>query len=398
MFYSSNQIPLAQILSNNDLKFKDVFWSDSVKKLLFSDGVDSYISFRVHGSIRFKLYKHSWSGIVQIKADGIIVDSIDLFSFGEEEFYSSFYDAKEEIQILLTGCNPQSKGFELWLFGVDSKESQRWYSDSIVLNNNVAYTKGVYGDFLTLNRDKTIGSTIAAVGVWANSDIELFKKVIASNDFVVDVGANIGHHTIVFSKLVGRAGKVISFEPQKMIYNLLAANVALNACDNVTLFNTCVGSKCEYLNLYPISYEGEENFGALGVNLDKQDIAGERCYSNKLDYFISSLDFDVRHVSFIKIDVQSFEFYVLQGALLTITNFNPIVFLEISPGWMLDAGYNYKRIYEFFHSLNYVIYHPHDPDLRGTDIKAWNGSKSHEWDILAFPRTTNNSFLKSLNL
>ncbi len=58
-------------------------------------------------------------------------------------------------------------------------------------------------------------------------EFDLSQDLISGGDWVVDIGANIGHYTLLFSKLVGPTGRVIAFEPMPETFELLCANVAL---------------------------------------------------------------------------------------------------------------------------------------------------------------------------
>src|SRR5205807_114456 len=60
---------------------------------------------------------------------------------------------------------------------------------------------------------------------------------------VIDAGANIGSHALAFSKFVGRHGRVYAFEPQRLVYQLLAANLAANGITNVYSFPKGLASK-----------------------------------------------------------------------------------------------------------------------------------------------------------
>ena len=60
---------------------------------------------------------------------------------------------------------------------------------------------------------------------------------------VIDVGANVGFFTLLFSILVGQHGKVYAFEPHPRIYKYLRGNLALNTVKNVHTYNIALGSR-----------------------------------------------------------------------------------------------------------------------------------------------------------
>ena len=94
----------------------------------------------------------------------------------------------------------------------------------------------------------------------------MFSQFCRPGHYVVDVGANIGAHTLAFAHLVGERGRVFAFEPQRMVAQVLAANVALNSLTNVHTHHLGVGAEEGALWLADIDYSRQGNFG--GVALD----------------------------------------------------------------------------------------------------------------------------------
>jgi len=59
-------------------------------------------------------------------------------------------------------------------------------------------------------------------------NVRFFRQLVQPGWSILDIGANMGAHTIALARLVGPTGKVLSFEPQRIIFQALCANVALN--------------------------------------------------------------------------------------------------------------------------------------------------------------------------
>src|SRR6516162_3358285 len=76
-------------------------------------------------------------------------------------------------------------------------------------------------------------------GTFATSEPEYARlpSWVGEGDWVVDVGANVGHYTIRLSQLVGKSGRVFAFEPVPENFELLVSNVSTVCVQNVTLFN-----------------------------------------------------------------------------------------------------------------------------------------------------------------
>ena len=69
----------------------------------------------------------------------------------------------------------------------------------------------------------------------AEKEYALLDTLIGQSDWVLDVGANVGHYAMRMSQLVGSSGRVIALEPVPDTFSLLAANVRLFECPNVSL-------------------------------------------------------------------------------------------------------------------------------------------------------------------
>jgi FkbM family methyltransferase len=248
------------------------------------------------------------------------------------------------------------------------------------LSDQLLVTDAAEGRFVVIANDVGISRAILDTGCWAAPDVALFKRLIEPGDTVFDIGANIGHHSVVFSKLAGDSGSVISVEPQAFLFNVLCANLAVNKCSNTRACQVALGDHEGWTQMLPVDYGREGNFGALGLSVHADWLTGERVRLATLDGMAA--DFGSSVVSFIKIDVQTFELFVLRGGTRTLTQHNPTLFIEISPYWMRKMNdYDYREIYRFLVSLGYQIY---DKRLRLVDIeRVVEGDENTEWDVLA---------------
>jgi len=133
---------------------------------------------------------------------------------------------------------------------------------------------------------------------------QVIKDQIKKGDVVVDIGANIGYYTILFSRLVGSDGLVYSFEPGPKNFSMLKQNVELNGCKNVILEQKAVAGKSGIVELFLHERGGNHSIvDAKGcVGLIKVD-----CVSLQ-DYFKD------RRVDLIKMDVEGAEYQVVKGA------------------------------------------------------------------------------------
>src|SRR5256885_5136506 len=98
----------------------------------------------------------------------------------------------------------------------------------------IATRSARYGQMTYFVHDLWHGKAFARYGEWSEAEVALWRKIIKPGDVALDVGAHIGAHTLALASLVGREGHVHAFEPQRMAFELLCANLVNNAAWHVT--------------------------------------------------------------------------------------------------------------------------------------------------------------------
>lgn len=172
------------------------------------------------------------------------------------------------------------------------------------------------GPLLYNKNDWPIGESLRKYGEFSWGEIEIFRKMVKPEWLVIDAGANIGTHTVELSRL---AGAVIAFEPQRISYQTLCANVALNHCENVHAFLAAVGREDGTIKVPIRNQRHLNNFG--GVQLAGVT-DGETVDLMRIDRF------GFKRCDFIKADVEGMEEDLLIGAEQTIAKHRPILYLE----------------------------------------------------------------------
>lgn len=183
--------------------------------------------------------------------------------------------------------------------------------------------------------DVVIGRSLAEYGEWAGPEIDFLLDLVKVGDIVVDVGANIGTHTIALAKRVGPSGQVIAFEPQRLTLQTLCTNITLNNLDNVKAERVALGAKCGEVSI-PVIKQG--NLGNIGHQL-----WGE----GELTPLLTLDSYSLPGIDLLKIDVEGMEKTVLEGALKTIKQYQPAIFVENNIAeqsealisWLFSIGY-----------------------------------------------------------
>jgi len=197
--------------------------------------------------------------------------------------------------------------------------------------------------FLSYNKnDIYIGKSIEKYGEFSHLEAKLFEQICKDGDIVIEVGANIGTHTVYLSKLVGK-GVVIAYEPQRLVFQNLCANLAINSISNVYAYQEAVSNETGTILIPECDFNKNNNFGGINIENSKN---GTIVNKQKLDHFLNKIN----RLKLLKIDVEGMEIGVIQGAKELIKKFKPIIYVEN------DRQEHSKNLIELLWSLDYIMY------------------------------------------
>jgi FkbM family methyltransferase len=228
----------------------------------------------------------------------------------------------------------------------------------VVLKNKNVLTNSDYGLMLINRNDTIIGHSISYSGGWENQYIQLLKGLIKKFYIpntpieVIDGGANLGTYSLALSKIEGHSVKIYAFEAQRLIFQMLNANVALNSLENVWTYHKVLSDRdgdwvpieCPDLN-FPANFGAFEIPGTVrNSDYDGKKFMGvEHVESMKLD------SLELSHCALIKLDIEGMENEVLKGGSNLIQTSKPILFFE-------RHKTDYEQVKNFLSNLNYSIW------------------------------------------
>jgi len=173
--------------------------------------------------------------------------------------------------------------------------------------------------------------------------IEWCKQFCNPEKNILDIGAHTGTYALSLS---GCCNQVYCFEPQEMTYYALCGGVALSNRRNIKCINVGLGSEeqrgKQTLNIVSNDGGGSTIQSAQGMNVLRQE-----------EITVETLDsFAISNISFIKMDVEENEYFVLLGArnTLELSGFPPILFECNNPG-------ENKQLFEYLITLGYKVVH-----------------------------------------
>jgi FkbM family methyltransferase len=155
------------------------------------------------------------------------------------------------------------------------------------------------------------------------------RKVVNKGDTVLDIGANFGVFTKLFSELVGPQGVVIAFEPIPQTFRTLAAGIKRYHRSNVRAINKALSDTVGTVQMFVPQYADNP-----GDDLYQASIVSNS--ESRKTLTIDSVTIDslqLPRVDFVKIDVEGHELKVLQGGRRTLEHHHPTLMVEVtSPG------------------------------------------------------------------
>jgi FkbM family methyltransferase len=232
--------------------------------------------------------------------------------------------------------------------------------------------------FMLYNPNDFIGQTLDAYGEWAFSEIDLINQLLKPGFIVLDVGANIGTHTLQFAKSVQPNGLVYAFEPQRIAFEFLCANIVLNNYLNIFPMMAGVSDNCGEITVPIVNPNTRANSGSINIE----------SYSNGDMVRLLTIDsLNLNSCNFIKVDVEGMERKVLLGAKETIKKFRPFLFVENNTPeksedlikLLLDQNYNCWWVFTAY--LN-------REDIYGNEFKPGEGFKP-DFNMVCIPSEFN---------
>ena len=174
---------------------------------------------------------------------------------------------------------------------------------------------------------------------------KLFSLIKEGNNFI-DIGAHIGQITLEAARIVGKEGKVFSFEPHPNTFAQFQQNVALNNFSNITECNFGLGDE---VGKFYVEVIDENNAGMNRISKNNSsNIAVE--VKTLDDYLLTT---DIKSLDFIKVDVEGFEYKALKGGEKTLLKWHPILFIELDDETLKAQNSSPKELLLYLNNVGY---------------------------------------------
>jgi FkbM family methyltransferase len=217
---------------------------------------------------------------------------------------------------------------------------------AVAFTRNPTRTKTINGITYELDLREVIDSSLYFTSTYEVKIDRLFEKYVKPGSTVIDIGANIGLHTLRSALLTGEKGKVLAIEPSTWAIKKLQRNLELNP---------------------ELSKIIEIRHNALGENVEESISLGfqssyllngkKEIYSEVVDVLTLDLIAEqdsLQSVDFIKIDVDGHELHILRGAKQLLSISKPVIVVEFTPSYSISYLDELAAIEAYLQSLGYL--------------------------------------------
>lgn len=182
---------------------------------------------------------------------------------------------------------------------------------------SVATVRLPWGAVIEVNAKEVVGSELLRQNVFDIAVSETAWRLLKPGDLAVDVGANVGYMTSLFSARVSALGRVEAFEPHPRLFARLRQNVqslgTVSGPTNIRVYDVALGSQDGTAHLVePPSFGVNEGTATVARGTAMPDSDG----GNRFEIRIARFDglFADCKIALLKVDVEGFEAEVLAGA------------------------------------------------------------------------------------
>ena len=203
---------------------------------------------------------------------------------------------------------------------------------------------------ITFKTEDALGRHLYKYGHYAPANTAGFLKNIPleKGDIILDVGANIGWFSLLFSRYGPANIQIFAFEPDPLNYELLKKNVQQNSATQITCCSEALSDKVEKKTLYLYPSKNRGRHSLLPINQGQQ----VEVSTTTLDTFLEEHKLDYDRVKFVKIDVEGYEYFVLKGGQ-QLLEYAPIIHTEFSPTYMERGDIKTADFLDLLYRENY---------------------------------------------
>ena len=200
-----------------------------------------------------------------------------------------------------------------------------------------------------------LGWNVALFGTYEPYFRDIIRAVLPAGGVALDIGANVGWHTLLMARSVGETGRVLAAEANPSVRRRLEGNLRLNRFPRVEISPYAVAERegaVEFWGPSADSAGSGDGHMAPGGAANRQEII--RVETRSVDAVCGAAR--IERLDLMKIDVEGFEWPVLQGAEKTIASFRPHIVFEFNTEYAARGGGDAELLSKFFERHRYRLF------------------------------------------
>ena len=243
------------------------------------------------------------------------------------------------------------------------------------VTDDVVVSVPEFGGTFRMPTSSDVFRRICLDGCYEPALSSIAAKFLAPHRDAIDVGANIGFYSVLLSGKLA-SGRVLAIEPNPKAYQRLQANLQRNnGADKAITFQGIAGASLRRNTIsFPLGMEEYTTVRSPQGEPSEPTKTRVEVDETTIDLLVQKHSLDP---AFIKIDVEGYEYEVLQGAVRVIRTSRPVILCELNDEMLRKHGSSSALLLEFFRSNGYRCTDPKFPKLQV--------GRRPTGDLLAFP-------------
>ena len=215
-----------------------------------------------------------------------------------------------------------------------------------------------------------LGWHVAFFGTYEPEVREIFRTVLHPGGVAVDIGANVGWHSVLMAHLVGEHGRIFAAEANPSVRQRLVDNLKINRFVHAEVIPFAIAETDGVVNFFGPPADDAGSGDGYVVPASARDQQGTlRIESRRLDDILSKAK--ITRLDLIKIDVEGQEWSVLQGAENSVATFRPHIIFEYNADYASRGGGSPQLFAEYFRLHRYRLYAIGRTWAKAIDLRTW---------------------------
>lgn len=210
------------------------------------------------------------------------------------------------------------------------------------------------GGLINIDTSSSIEYDLLFRGCHEPEIVNLIKHTVRAGDVCLDIGANVGAHTLVMAHATGAAGRVIAVEPHPQLCDRLLQNISLNRLSNVTVVAAALSDRDGSIDLY--GFADDAFHQGVSSLLPGQEMK-LRIAARAVRGITLQRECNIESCAFLKIDVEGAEALVLAELAQLISVHRPVIVCEYRKHQWEKFGYSAGPVLDQLKPLNYDTYY-----------------------------------------